>query len=46
MLEKFENLIREIHVFNITGFKQTNKIKCQNCIYSNACAWGEINDRS
>lgn len=46
MLDKFENLIREIRTFNITKFNQKNKLKCKNCIYSNACAWGEINDWS
>jgi CRISPR-associated exonuclease Cas4 len=40
MLNKFEALIEDIHSFNIETFEAANKAKCDNCIYSNACAWG------
>ena len=40
MLDKFENLIEAIRSFDIESFKQSNVAKCDNCIYSNACAWG------
>ena len=37
MLEKFENLIKEIRLFNMENFVQTNIKKCQNCIYEPSC---------
>lgn len=40
MLNKFENVISNIHTFSIETFIQENQLKCANCIYSNACAWG------
>ncbi len=40
MLSRFERLVEEIHTFRVESFRQTNSTKCDNCIYSNACAWG------
>lgn len=37
MLEKFENLIQEIRLFNMENFVQTNIKKCQKCIYEPSC---------
>lgn len=37
MLEKFENLIKEIRLFNMENFVQTNIKKCQKCIYEPSC---------
>ena len=37
MFEKFENLIKEIRLFNMENFVQTNIKKCQNCIYEPSC---------
>lgn len=37
MNTKFEDLIKEIHEFDIENFKQTNKEKCKRCIYEPAC---------
>ena len=41
MFSKFEKLIDALHNFTIEGFKQENLEKCKNCIYANACAWGD-----
>lgn len=40
MMIKFENTIRQIHEFDLTGFIQENKEKCANCIYEPACDRG------
>ena len=37
MKEKFENLIKEIHEFDLFQFRQTNIEKCKNCIYEPSC---------
>lgn len=37
MFNKFEKLIHDIRNFDIHTFKQSNKSKCENCIYENAC---------
>ena len=37
MNTKFEDLIKEIHEFDIENFKQTKKKKCKKCIYEPAC---------
>lgn len=37
MLLKFESLIKEIRECNIETYIQTNKSKCQHCIYEPAC---------
>lgn len=39
MLNKFENLIKEINNFSFDGFKQDNKLKCQRCIYEPLCSF-------
>lgn len=36
----FLKLLKEIKEFNIKDFKNTNKVKCNNCIYSNLCIYG------
>lgn len=38
MKNKFFDLIHSIENFNPDNFKQNNKDKCQNCIYSSLCA--------
>ena len=40
MFRKFENIIEEMRTFSMEGFKQTNTLKCQNCIYEPACDRG------
>jgi len=37
MDEKFRKLIDEIHRFDLSKFKQTNKEKCKMCIYDPSC---------
>lgn len=37
MLDRFEKTINEIETFNIETFTQTNKLKCENCIYEPYC---------
>lgn len=37
MFDKFKKLIKEIREFDIENFKQTNKRKCENCIYEPSC---------
>lgn len=37
MLNKFKNLIKDIREFDMEKFKQTNKKKCENCIYEPSC---------
>lgn len=43
MKEKFIKLIADIQSFNPNNFKQTNKEKCQKCIYASLCAISLIN---
>lgn len=37
MKEKFENLIKDIHEFDMDNFVQHNEEKCKRCIYEPAC---------
>ena len=37
MLKKFQSLINEMRIFNLENFIQSNKEKCRNCIYEDAC---------
>lgn len=37
MLNKFENLLKMIKQFDMDHFVQSNKSKCQHCIYEPAC---------
>ena len=37
MKKRFDNLIKEINSFDYNNFKPTNRDKCLNCIYNNAC---------
>lgn len=39
MLEKFENLIVAIRDFSFDGFRQSNPLKCQRCIYEPLCSF-------
>ena len=39
MLNKFENLIKDINAFSFDSFKQTNAEKCNNCIYEPLCSF-------
>ena len=41
MLDKFEQNLCELRGFDFAFFEPTNVEKCMNCIYSNACPWGE-----
>lgn len=40
MYDKFQNIITEIHTFRLEDFEQTNKEKCEHCIYEPACDRG------
>lgn len=37
MKNKFENLVKSMHEFDMECFEQTNCEKCKNCIYEPAC---------
>ncbi|MBR0418041.1 MAG: type V CRISPR-associated protein Cas4 [Erysipelotrichaceae bacterium] len=37
MMKKFENLIKEIELFNLNDFRQNNPAKCLRCIYEPMC---------
>lgn len=37
MKNKFIELIKNIHEFKLDNFKQSNKKKCENCIYEPSC---------
>jgi CRISPR-associated protein Cas4 len=37
MKEKFQKLIKEIREFSFENFEQTNKKKCEKCIYEPSC---------
>ena len=39
MYSKFESLINEMQTFNFNNFKQTNPLKCKNCIYEPLCSF-------
>lgn len=39
MYQKFEKLINEINSFSFDGFIQTNRTKCENCIYRPLCSY-------
>ena len=36
---KFQNLLKDMKLFNFDGFIQTNKTKCDNCIYEPLCSY-------
>ena len=38
MLNKFKNIVYQINNFDFEEYKQTNVLKCQNCIYEPACS--------
>lgn len=38
MFNKFKNIIYQINNFDFEEYKQTNVLKCQNCIYEPACS--------
>lgn len=40
MLDKFERVIREMRTTDIETFHQDNPLKCENCIYFEACDRG------
>ena len=42
MLEKFENVIKDMRTFNIDMYEQKNKEKCSKCIYEPACDRGNV----
>lgn len=42
MLGKFEKMLDTMRSFNLEDFKPSNSNKCQNCIYSFACEWGDF----
>ncbi|MEF9921704.1 MAG: type V CRISPR-associated protein Cas4 [Erysipelotrichaceae bacterium] len=42
MLRKFENVITSLKTMKINEFKQSNKEKCANCIYFDACDRGVV----
>ena len=35
--DKFDKLIRDMHEFKFENFKQTNRKKCEKCIYEPSC---------
>lgn len=37
MLERFEKTIQEINTFDMDKFQQTNRSKCEKCIYETCC---------
>lgn len=39
MLEKFEKTINDLNSFSLSSFKQTNSLKCSNCIYEPLCSY-------
>lgn len=42
MLEKFEKVIEDMKSFTFEGFKQTNPLKCDNCIYEPLCSYSAL----
>lgn len=42
MFEKFESVINQINNFDYSNFNQTNKKKCENCIYNPLCGGTDV----
>ena len=42
MYVQFENIINEMHEFRLESYKQTNALKCRNCVYEPACDRGLV----
>ena len=44
MFEKFKKVIDDVRSFNGNEFVQTNKLKCNNCIYEPLCSYSKEKD--
>lgn len=42
MLKKFEALISTMSTYNLDDFSQTNKLKCEKCIYEPLCSFSKL----